>query len=81
MQGEGAFLSAHARRDRFVLLGDLSHAASSDSSLVPPGLPAEAELRQRSLILAAAWPFNVLGGGTRVDATMAGPLLGLTWRF
>lgn len=53
---EGAFfLSAYARRDRRVLLGDFSYAASSKQGRVPPGLPAEGELRQRSLTLAAGW--------------------------
>jgi len=41
------FLSGYARRDRFVLLGDLSHSASSRDGRVPPlGIPAEGRLRQ-----------------------------------
>ncbi|TCM87095.1 hypothetical protein [Rhodovulum steppense] len=47
------FLSGYARRDRFVLLGDLSHSASSRSGLVPPGAPARGKLEQTSLTLAA----------------------------
>jgi hypothetical protein len=49
------FLSGYARRDRLVLLGDLSYSASSRDGLVPPGLPAEGSLRQRSLTLAGGW--------------------------
>ncbi|MFD2813388.1 hypothetical protein ACFSYD_00375 [Paracoccus aerius] len=60
------FLSAYARRDRFVLLGDLSYAASSKSGLVPRGLPAEAELRQRSLTVAAGWR-AIDSGGLALD--------------
>lgn len=64
------FLSAYARKDRFVVLGDLSYSASSKSGLIPPGLPAEGEVRQRSLTLAAGWraidngslALDVLGG-------------------
>lgn len=51
---DGAFfLSAYARRDRLVLLGDLSYSASSKDGLIPPGLPAEGSMRQSSLTLAA----------------------------
>lgn len=51
---DGAFfLSAYARRDRLVLLGDLSYSASSKDGLIPPGLPAEGSMRQTSLTLAA----------------------------
>lgn len=53
---DGAFfLSAYARRDRLVLLGDLSYAASSKDGRIPPGLPAQGSLRQRSTTLAAGW--------------------------
>ena len=50
-----AFLSAFARRDRLVLLGDISHARSSKEGRLPPGLPARGELRQSSMTLAAGW--------------------------
>lgn len=56
------FVSAYARKDRFVVLGDLSYSASSKSGLIPSGLPAEAELRQRSLTLAAGWRAIDTGG-------------------
>lgn len=53
---DGAFfLSAYARRDRLVVMGDLSWSSSSKSGTVPPGLPAEGELTQRSLTLLAGW--------------------------
>lgn len=75
------FLSAYARRDRFVVLGDLSYSASSRSGLIPPGLPASGELRQRSLTLAAGWraidagglALDVLGGmrAWRIEAEVS----------
>lgn len=49
------FLSAYARRDRFVLLGDLSHSRSSKEGLVPPGAPATGSLEQTSFTLAAGY--------------------------
>ena len=53
---DGAFfLSAFARRDRLVLLGDYSYSSSSKDGRIPPGLPAEGQLRQSSLTLAAGW--------------------------
>lgn len=58
---DGAFfLSGYARRDRLVIMGDLSWSSSSKSGVVPPGLPAsgapaEGKLTQRSLTLLAGW--------------------------
>ncbi|WP_287884089.1 MULTISPECIES: hypothetical protein [Paracoccus] len=53
---DGAFfLSGYARHDRLVLMGDFSWSSSSKSGTVPPGLPAEGKLRQRSLTLLAGW--------------------------
>lgn len=49
------FLSGYARRDRLVLLGDLGYSSSSKDGLVPPGIPGDGSLRQRSLTLAAGW--------------------------
>lgn len=49
------FLTGYARRDRLVLLGDFSYSATSKDGLVPPGIPGEGSLRQRSLTLAAGW--------------------------
>lgn len=85
---DGAFfLSAYARRDRLVLLGDLSYSASSKQGVVPPGLPAEGRLRQTSLTLAAGWRIHEgervaldLLGGLRhwdVNAAVAVPLIGV----
>ncbi|MCG6113489.1 MAG: hypothetical protein MEQ74_15280 [Paracoccus sp.] len=57
---DGAFFfSGYARRDRLVLMGDLSLSSSSKDGLIPPGLPATAKLRQRSMTL--------LGGYRAVD--------------
>ncbi|MBJ2153312.1 hypothetical protein [Paracoccus sp. IB05] len=53
---DGAFfLSGYARRDRLIFMGDLSWSSSSKSGHVPPGLPAEGKLTQRSLTLLAGW--------------------------
>lgn len=49
------FLSGYARRDRFVVLGDLSYSSSSRAGVVPPGAPARGELEQTSLTLAAGY--------------------------
>ena len=50
---DGAFfLSGFARRDRLVLMGDLSWSTSSKAGTLPPGLPAEGKVTQRSLTLA-----------------------------
>lgn len=50
------FLSGYVRRDRFVLLGDLSHSSSSKEGRVPTlGIPAEGRLRQTSLTLAGGY--------------------------
>ena len=49
------FLSAYARSGRFVLLGDVSASSSSREGFVPPGIPAEGEVQQRSVTLAAGW--------------------------
>jgi hypothetical protein len=86
---DGAFfLSGYARRDRLVLLGDLSYASSSKQGRVPPGIPAEGSLRQSSLTLAAGWrvyqdervAFDLLGGLRHwdVSASVAVPLAGVS---
>ncbi|UXU79865.1 hypothetical protein GB880_008555 [Paracoccus sp. SMMA_5_TC] len=49
------FVSGLARRDRLVLLGDLSWSESAKDGLLPPGVPAEGKLTQRSLTLLAGW--------------------------
>lgn len=53
---DGAFfLSGFARRDRLVLMGDFSWSSSSKAGVLPPGLPAEGKVSQRSLTLLAGW--------------------------
>ena len=49
------FLTGYARRDRFVLLGDVGYSKSSKDGLVPPGITGEGQLSQRSLTLAGGW--------------------------
>lgn len=49
------FMSGYARKDRLVLLGDLSWSASSRDGELAPGVPAEGKLTQRSLTLAAGY--------------------------
>lgn len=49
------FLSGYARRDRWVVTGDLSLSSSSTDGAVPPGLPATAKLRQRSMTLLGGY--------------------------
>lgn len=64
------FLTGYARRDRLVFMGDLSLSSSSKEGVVPPGLPARAKLRQRSMTLLAGYRaidtpdmhLDVLGG-------------------
>lgn len=82
------FVLAYARRDRLVLLADLSHVASSKDGRLPPGLPAEGRLRQSSLSLAAGGRVHEgprvaidLLGGVRywsVQAAVDVPLAGLS---
>ena len=80
------FISGFARRDRFVLLGDLSYSSSSRSGLVGPGIPASGSLRQTSLTFAGGYrvvadpgaTFDVLAGArawdirARADVPLAG---------
>ena len=49
------FLSGYARKDRFVLLGDLSYSSSSKEGTVGGYVPGTARVRQRSLTLAAGY--------------------------
>lgn len=53
---DGAFfLSGFARKDRLVMLADVSYSSSSREGHIPPGISAEGELKQRSMTLAAGW--------------------------
>lgn len=85
---DGAFfLSGYARRERLVLMGDFSWSSSSKSGTIPPGLPAEGKLTQRSLTLLAGWrvvedeqfALDLLGGARawsiRSSATLAGGVM------
>ncbi|OSP53608.1 hypothetical protein [Pseudoruegeria sp. SK021] len=64
------FLSGFARRDRLVVLADVSYSSSSRGGSIPPGIPLKGELEQRSMTLAAGWrvhrqktwALDVLGG-------------------
>lgn len=49
------FLSGTARKGRWVLHGDASHAATSDSATLPLGLSARARVRQTSMTLAGGY--------------------------
>lgn len=86
---DGAFfISGFARRERLVLLGDFSTSSSSKEGRIPPGLPAEGELRQRSLTFALGWravdrpgmTLDVLGGVRHwnVRSSVAVPLVGIS---
>jgi hypothetical protein len=81
------FLTAYARRDRLVILGDLGYSKSSKDGLVPPGVPGKGRLSQRSLTLAAGWRviegeqlnLDLLAGirSWRVRGEVEVPLVGL----
>lgn len=66
----GFFLSGTARRGRWVLHGDFSHASASESAALPLGLSAKAKARQTSMTLAGGYNWalsqqsslDVLGG-------------------
>jgi len=49
------FLTGYARKDRLVLLGDISYSSSSRSGKLPLGLPASGSFRQASATLAAGY--------------------------
>lgn len=68
---EGAFfLSGFARKDRFVMLADVSYSSSSRQGSIAPGIKAEGELKQRSVTLAGGW--RVLQEETWVLDILAG---------
>ncbi len=77
------FISGFARRDRFVLLGDLSYSSSSKAGIAPGGIPAEGKLSQTSLTLAGGYrvvseptvSVDLLGGARlwRLKASVATP--------
>lgn len=55
-----AFLNGTARNGRYVLQGDFSYAATSDSAALPLGLRAHAKIRQTSLTMTGGhnWAFS-----------------------
>lgn len=81
-----AFLTGTARRGHWVLQGDLTHASTADSALLPIGLPASARVRQTTASLTAghAWRddpqtgIDLLAGIRHWDvrASVAAPGLG-----
>lgn len=60
------FLTGTARKDRWVLLGDVSHATTSDSASLPLGLSARAEVRQTSMTLLGGYNWQ-LGQQSSLD--------------
>ncbi len=85
---DGAFfLSGYARHNRLVFMGDLSWSSSSKSGRIPPGLPAEGKLTQRSLTLLAgaravqndSFTLDLLGGArawsVKSSVTVAGGMM------
>lgn len=88
---EGAFfLTGSARRDRWVLFGDLTWASLSHESALAPDIVAEGRLRQRSLTVAAGYQvvsepdhrLDLLAGARawRIEAEVGVPALGLAAR-
>lgn len=64
------FLHATARKDRWVVHADMSHAATSDSATLPLGLSASAQVKQTSLSLLGGMTWRPTAQAT-IDA-MAG---------
>ncbi len=85
---DGAFfMTASARRDRWVLFGDLTWASLSHEGVLPPGVAIEGKLSQRSFTAAAGYQavsepshrLDLLAGARawRIEAEVAVPALGL----
>ncbi|MDW7745861.1 hypothetical protein [Halomonas sp.] len=85
---EGAFfLAGSARRDRWVLFGDLTWASLSHESTLAPGVAVQGKLRQRSLTAAAGYQvvsepdhrLDLLAGARawRIEAEVGVPALAL----
>lgn len=82
------FVTGYARRDRFVLLGDLSYSKTSRDGTIPPGLPASGGLEQTSLTLAAGYrvvdepgtAVDILAGGRywNIEGSVDVPLAGVS---
>ncbi len=54
-----AFLTGTARKGRYVLQGDLSHASVSETASLPLGQKADTKLRQTSLTLTGGYNWQV----------------------
>lgn len=65
------FVSGTARKGRWVLQGDFSHAASSDSARLPYGLTAQAKLRQTSMTMTGGYNWQI---GQRSSVDLLGGL-------
>ena len=67
------FLNATARKDRWVVHGDMSHAVTSDAAALPIGLTAQAKIKQTSV--------SMLGGYTWLQApqTAVDVMAGVRW--
>lgn len=85
---EGAFfVSGSARRDRWVLFGDLTWASLSHESSPAPGIAVEGKVRQQSFTAAAGYQvvsqpdhrLDLLAGARawRIEAEVKVPALGL----
>ncbi len=82
------FASAHARKDSFVALLDVSYASLSREGLVPPGIPAAGKLTQLSVTAAAgvravddpARALDLLAGARlwSLDGSVEVPLAGIS---
>ncbi|AXY42665.1 hypothetical protein [Halomonas sp. JS92-SW72] len=88
---EGAFfMTGSARRDRWVLQGDLTWASLGHEATLPPGIVAEGRLRQRSVTALAGYQvvsegahrLDLLAGARawRIEAEVGVPALGLSAR-
>ncbi|WP_404473334.1 hypothetical protein LG301_03085 [Vreelandella venusta] len=86
---EGAFFMAgSARKDRWVLFGDITWASLSHESMLLPGVAVEGNLRQRSLTAAAGYQvvstptqhLDLLAGARawRIEASVDAPALGVS---
>jgi len=65
-----AFLTGTARYGRYIIHGDFSYVATSDSASLPMNLSARAKVRQTSMTLVGGYAFP-LGNASNVDL-MAG---------
>lgn len=81
------FATGLARKNQFVLLGDISHSSTSSDGSIPPGLPAEGDFTQSSVTVAAGQrvvanddlTVDLLGGVRwwHVNGRASAPLVGL----